>query len=46
MSSKKCAKLLHISILTLETHKKNVFRKFDIKSISELMRIVVDFNLV
>jgi DNA-binding NarL/FixJ family response regulator len=46
MSSKKCAEVLHISILTLETHKKNVFRKFDIKSISELMRIVVDFKLV
>ncbi|MEN9337378.1 MAG: hypothetical protein RLZZ500_2365 [Bacteroidota bacterium] len=46
MSSKKCAEMLHISILTLETHKKNVFRKFDIKSISELMRIVVDFKLV
>jgi DNA-binding NarL/FixJ family response regulator len=46
MSSKKCAEVLHISVLTLETHKKNVFRKFDIKSISELMRIVVDFKLV
>ena len=46
MSSTKCAEVLHISILTLETHKKNVFRKFDIKSISELMRIVVDFKLV
>lgn len=45
MSSKKCAEVLYISILTLETHKKNIFRKFDIKSISELMRIVVDFKL-
>ncbi len=45
MSSTKCAEVLHISILTLETHKKNIFRKFDIKSISELMRIVVDFKL-
>lgn len=46
MSSKKCAEELHISVLTLETHKKNIFRKFEIKSISELMRIVVDFKLV
>ncbi len=46
MPSKRCAEELHISVLTLETHKKNIFRKFEINSISELMRIVVDFKLV
>lgn len=46
MPSKRCAEELHISVLTLETHKKNIFRKFEINSISELMRIAVDFKLV
>lgn len=45
LSAKKCAEIMHISVLTLETHKKNIFRKFDIKSLPELMRIVTDFKL-
>lgn len=44
--AKDCANELHISIYTFETHKKNIFRKFDINSTNELMRIAMDFNLV
>lgn len=44
-SSKDIAERLHISVFTLETHKKNIFRKFDIKSIAELIRIGVDLRL-
>ncbi len=43
--AKDCANKLHISIYTFETHKKNIFRKFDINSTNELMRIAIDFNL-
>jgi len=43
-NSKECADKLHISIYTFETHKKNIFRKFDINSTNELMRIAMDFN--
>jgi DNA-binding NarL/FixJ family response regulator len=43
--SKALAEELHISVFTLETHKKNIFRKFEIKSIPELMKIVMDYKL-
>ncbi len=43
--SKVLAEELHISVFTLETHKKNIFRKFEIKSIPELMKIVMDYKL-
>jgi DNA-binding NarL/FixJ family response regulator len=43
--SKLLAEELHISVFTLETHKKNIFRKFEIKSIPELMKIVMDYKL-
>lgn len=43
--AKDCANTLHISIYTFETHKKNIFRKFDINSTSELMRIAIDYNI-
>lgn len=46
INSKSGADKLHISIYTFETHKKNIFRKFDINSTNELMRIAIDFNLV
>jgi len=45
-SSKDCADKLHISVYTFETHKKNIFRKFDINSTNELMRIAMDFNFI
>ena len=45
-SAKDSANKLHISIYTFETHKKNIFRKFDVNSTNELMRIAIDFNLV
>lgn len=45
-SSKECADHLHISIFTFETHKKNIFRKLEINSTSELMRIAIDFKFV
>jgi two-component system nitrate/nitrite response regulator NarL len=44
-SAKDSANKLHISIYTFETHKKNIFRKFDVNSTNELMRIAIDFNL-
>lgn len=43
--AKDCANTLHISIYTFETHKKNIFRKFDINSTNELMRIAIDYNI-
>jgi DNA-binding NarL/FixJ family response regulator len=46
LNSKECAERLHISIFTFETHKKNIFRKLDINSTSELMRIAMDFKFV
>lgn len=46
INAKAGADKLHISIYTFETHKKNIFRKFDINSTNELMRIAMDFNLV
>ncbi len=46
MSSKESANNLHISIYTFETHKKNIFRKLEINSTSEFMRIAIDFNLI
>lgn len=44
-STKVIAERLHISVFTLETHKKNIFRKFEIKSVAELIRIGVDLRL-
>jgi DNA-binding NarL/FixJ family response regulator len=44
--SKETADLLHISVFTLETHKKNIFRKLDINSLPELIRIVDDYKLL
>ncbi len=46
LSSKECANNLHISIYTFETHKKNIFRKLEINSTNEFMRIAIDFNLI
>ncbi len=43
--SKETALQLHISRYTLETHKKNIFRKLDINSLPELIRMVEDFKL-
>ncbi len=43
--SKETALQLHISRYTLETHKKNIFRKLEINSLPELIRIVEDFKL-
>lgn len=44
-SSKECSNRMHISVYTFETHKKNIFRKLDINSSNELMRIAIDFNI-
>lgn len=44
-SSKECAEILHISIHTLETHKKNIFRKFEVNSVAELLRIGIDLKI-
>lgn len=43
-SSKKGSDLLHISPYTFETHKKNIFRKLEINSSRELIRIVMDYQ--
>jgi DNA-binding CsgD family transcriptional regulator len=32
-------------VYTFETHKKNIFRKLEINSSNELMRIAIDFNI-
>jgi DNA-binding NarL/FixJ family response regulator len=45
VSSKECANRMHISVYTFETHKKNIFRKLEINSTNELMRIAIDFNI-
>jgi DNA-binding CsgD family transcriptional regulator len=45
VSSKECANRMHISVYTFETHKKNIFRKLEINSSNELMRIAIDFNI-
>lgn len=43
-SSKKGADILHISPYTFETHKKNIFRKLEINSSRELIRIAMDYQ--
>lgn len=46
LSSKESADRLHISIYTFETHKKNIFRKLEINSTNELMRIAIDYKFI
>jgi DNA-binding NarL/FixJ family response regulator len=45
-STKENADELHISVYTLETHKKNIFRKLEINSIGELIHIAHEYKLV
>ena len=44
--SKELANKLNISIYTLETHKKNIFRKLEINSIGELINIAHKYRIV
>lgn len=44
--SKDLANELNISIYTLETHKKNIFRKLEINSIGELINIAHKYRIV
>ena len=44
VNSAEGANQLFISRLTYETHKRNIFRKLDIKSVPELIRIAVDYK--
>ena len=45
-SSRDSADTLNISTYTLETHKKNIFRKLEINSIGELIHLAHEFKLV
>ncbi len=45
-SSRDSADELNISTYTLETHKKNIFRKLEINSIGELIHLAHEFKLV
>lgn len=45
-STKENADELNISIYTLETHKKNIFRKLEINSIGELIHIAHEYKLL
>ena len=45
-STKENADELNISVYTLETHKKNIFRKLEINSIGELIHIAHEYKLV
>lgn len=45
MSSKEIAETLNISNYTVETHRKNIFRKLKIKSVSELVSFAYDNKL-
>lgn len=44
--SKDLANKLNISVYTLETHKKNIFRKLEINSIGELINIAHKYRIV
>ena len=44
--SRELADKLNISIYTLETHKKNIFRKLEINSIGELINIAHKYRIV
>ena len=45
-STKENADELNISVYTLETHKKNIFRKLEINSIGELIHIAHEYKLL
>lgn len=45
MSSKEIAETLNISGYTVETHRKNIFRKLKVKSVSELVSFAYDNEL-
>ena len=44
--SKDISELLHISFHTVNTHRKNIWAKLNIKNYSELHRIAIAFDLV
>lgn len=46
LSSKQIADLLTISNYTVETHRKNIFRKLKVKSVSELVAFAYDNNII
>jgi len=46
LSSKQIADFLTISNYTVETHRKNIFRKLKVKSVSELVAFAYDNNII
>ncbi|MDF7816548.1 response regulator transcription factor [Runella sp. MFBS21] len=45
-SSEDIAKLLNISPNTIETHRRNIFKKLDVKTVVGLMRFAIKHNLI
>jgi len=45
-TSKKIAKVINISVYTVQTHRKNLFKKLDVTSISELLKYAYEKKII
>lgn len=43
---KDIAKILSVSVVTVKTHRKNIFKKLGVKNITEAVQYVENYNII